>query len=70
MRHKYAVNAAELQLHKSCVKKNIMLMKALIAKARLKDLLNKIDAAFETKQNFGAIEIEDYKKTLKFPWGD
>ena len=47
-----------------------MLMKALIAKARLKDLLNKIDAAFETKQNFGAIEIEDYKKTLKFPWGD
>ena len=47
--------------------KNIMLMKALIAKARLKDLLNKIDAAFETKQNFGAIEIEDYKKTLKFP---
>ena len=47
--------------------KNIMLMKALITKARLKDLLNKIDAAFETKQNFGAREIEDYKKTLKFP---
>ena len=42
-------------------------MKALIAKARLKDLLNKIDAAFETKQNFGAREIEDYRKTLKFP---
>ena len=37
-------------------------MKALIAKARLKDLLNKIDAAFETKQNFGVREIEDYRK--------